>query len=163
MQSEDERAALGELRVQVGSISGEILMAKLLKQASLPRRVPVNPRRRWVDTGIEVVKGQTLSFAAAGKWTDLWIGTDANGFPDNPAEFLGRRRYPQFYWLALLGSVGRGGEEVFLIGDGKAKSYTFEGSGRLYVLANDNKSWLAYINNWGEMTLTISAVPGGPS
>ena len=115
----------------------------------------IDPRCRWIDTGVDVVAGQTLSFEVDGWWVDLFIPTDADGFDFNPAGLPGGRRCPRFPWLALLVALDRDLSQVFMIGDGPARQ-TFERPGRLFVFANDNDHSFARGNNWGEVILKIT-------
>ncbi len=114
----------------------------------------IDPRCRWVDTGTDVTVGQTLRFEATGRWIDLWIRTGPNGFGFNPAGIFGRRRCPQFRWLALLGAVDRDLSGAFLIGD--RREQPFSRAGRLFVFANDHDSDFADGNNRGHVTLKIT-------
>ena len=114
----------------------------------------IDPRYRWVDTGIDVSAGQTLVFRASGKLKDWYIPTDADGFAFNPAGLFARRRYPQHNWLALLGALDRDPDGVFPIGLREEK--LFNQSGRLFVFVNDHDSDFAYGNNKGVLSLTVT-------
>lgn len=115
----------------------------------------INPRCRWIDTGIDVAAGQTLRFDVEGWWVDFFIPTDPDGFDFNPAGAFGKRRCPGFPWLSLVGALDQSLPEAFLIGDG-ASSKTFVRAGRLFVFANDNDGHFARANNWGDVTLKIT-------
>lgn len=87
----------------------------------------------WVDTGVDVVAGQTLWFEASGRWVDALIPCGPAGFRFNPLGFLGRRRSPRHNWFALIGGLDEDEATLFLIGRGG--SHRFERSGRLSVFA----------------------------
>jgi hypothetical protein len=109
----------------------------------------------WVDTGIDVVSGQTLWFEASGRWVDALIPCGPAGFRFNPLGFLGRRRSPRHNWFALIGGLDEDEATLFLIGPGG--SHRFERSGRLSVFANDDRR--AYGNNRGRVLLRVSSDP----
>lgn len=109
----------------------------------------------WVDTGIDVVSGQTLWFEASGRWVDALIPCGPAGFRFNPLGFLGRRRSPRHNWFALIGGLDEDESTLFLIGRGG--SHRFERSGRLSVFANDDRR--AYGNNRGRVQLRIRSDP----
>jgi hypothetical protein len=115
----------------------------------------IEAKKKWNDTGIELVSGHEYHFAATGQWTDWWIKCDADGF-DSPhlllKVFEGLRRSPRSRWFALIGAINEGKPMQFEIG--KDRTLVMPVSGILTCFANDTMG--AYWNNSGSVQLTIT-------
>jgi hypothetical protein len=125
-------------------------------------RVPVVAREKWNWTGVHVEPGEHYTIAAAGRWTDLTIDTDAEGFLTDAAPKLTQglmrkheknRRMPAERWFCLVGCVGERGTP-FRIGAGLDWPVPAGASGILLCFANDVP--YAYWNNRGALTLTVT-------
>jgi hypothetical protein len=122
-----------------------------------PQSVGVNSRLKWNETGIRLTAGERYHFHATGTWVDWTITCDADGYESSNlilrvSEPL--RRVPDKRWFALIGSTGKKDGEVFLIGTDSL--YTPRTTGELLCFAND--VILAYCNNHGAVTLTVTRV-----
>jgi hypothetical protein len=124
--------------------------------------VPIRARARWNATGLRVEPGERYLLVAAGRWTDFYICTDADGYASDDApgpvrRFLRRheqeRRLPDERWFALIGCVGERGPP-FRIGSRREWPVPPGASGTLSCYANDVPS--AYWNNWGTLRLTVT-------
>lgn len=116
-----------------------------------PKKVTINARDVWNDTGIDVNAGETYSFRANGLWTDLIKSCDANGYTNAYMRLFDRwKRSRDNDWFALIGSLNQSGD--FLIGT--QKTIDFNTEGRLYCFANDVPHF--YWNNRGSLTLEIT-------
>lgn len=115
----------------------------------------IQARRRWNDTGIELVSGHEYHFAARGRWTDLWYECDADGYTSpNPIFVAGEwlRRSPRSRWFALIGAVNADKPIQFEIG--VDRTLLMPVSGTLTCFAND-LPW-TYWNNSGSVQLTVT-------
>jgi hypothetical protein len=119
--------------------------------------VPVAARKSSNDTGLQVAAGQHYEFQTAGSWVDMWVTSDAGGYP-TPWWSLGQRlgerfrRVPDAPWFALIGMVRAGTQsQLFIIG--AASQVIMPMSGRLACFANDVPGF--YWNNRGTVQLTI--------
>jgi hypothetical protein len=119
--------------------------------------VPVAARKSSNDTGLQVAAGQHYQFQAAGTWVDIWLASDAGGYP-TPRWSLGQRlaerfrRVPDAPWFALIGMVQDNTvSRAFVIG--AASRITMPMSGRLACFANDVPGF--YWNNRGALWLSI--------
>ena len=90
----------------------------------------VNAQQAWVDTGMDLNAGDTLTISANGAWSNAAGGTAAgpDGFPipasDGPLSTAN---------LAAL--IGKVGNAIFSVGS--AYNKTSPGTGRLYLQMND--------------------------
>ena len=118
----------------------------------MKNHIEVIARKRWNDSGIDIVKGQIVTIEASGKWTDDTIATSPDGF-NRPWLHLVRwtRRAPRSPWFALIAVIGRRKRPVNHIGS--EASFTADTNGRLYLYAND--AWLFYFNNKGSIQATV--------
>lgn len=113
--------------------------------------VTIFAKQRWNDTGVEVENGETYLLEAAGKWRDLVITTDADGYSNWYMWLFNRfKRFKQAKWFTLIGCINKSGD--FIIG--KTTKKNFKESGKLYCYANDG--WCFYSNNFGSLELTIT-------
>lgn len=100
------------------------------------RQVIVSGDVGWNDAGIEVRAGQTVYFAATGqvRWgKDRHDGPagERNSPPNNA------RPMPNHNAAALIGKIGTGSGDHFLIGD-ESGAFRMRSSGRLYLGVNDD-------------------------
>src|SRR5687768_140660 len=132
-------------------------------EPTTPRSATIRARRDWNSTGITVMAGHTYQLEATGKWTDLIITRDANGYATDEAPFLSRaslrkhearRRMPHENWFVLVGGIDRDHTTTFRIGTGCV--YVAPRTGELTCFANDDPSF--YWNNWGSIELMVTPV-----
>jgi hypothetical protein len=79
----------------------------------------IEAKKKWNDTGIELVRGHEYRFTARGRWTDWWIECDADGYASpNPILKVaeGLRRSPRSPWFALIGAIDAQNHTQFEIG-----------------------------------------------
>jgi uncharacterized protein (DUF2235 family) len=152
----------------------------------------INP---WNYTGIYLEAGGTYEFTATGEWMDRSIvcgpgGTNDGNFEpgeifqvigtligklekvyghvtgNKAVDFKGTRRFEQYPWFSLVGTVANNDGEpgldgtpaphqCFLIGN-KCRLKNLKKSGYLYCFAND--AWNFYGNNRGSVQLAIRRV-----
>jgi len=115
----------------------------------------IEAKRKWNDTGIELVSGHEYLFKATGRWTDWGTVCDADGYASpNPtlqaAEWL--RRSPRSRWFALIGALDANKLTHFEIG--RSRSLIMPASGILTCFAND-VAWM-YWNNSGSVHLYVT-------
>ena len=124
--------------------------------------VQVHSRKIWNATGIEVAAGERYAFRAQGEWTDFTIDASPKGYATMEAPGLSRkflsffehaRRMPGANWFALIGAIGQDETSAFLIGE-RREDWEATGNGELMCFANDVR--MAYFNNCGSVTLTIT-------
>ena len=128
-------------------------MAKIYLLPGNKETVDIYARKFWNRTSIHLEVGANYHFKATGKWTDLIIETDADGFQRRYLQpFEAFRRVPTQNWFALIGTVDRMMTTAFLIG--KEVTLTPPKSGELVCFANDVSSM--YWNNWGRLRLTVT-------
>jgi hypothetical protein len=100
------------------------------------RQVNVPSSSGWTDTGIDVRSGQTIYVEASGevRWgRDRRDGPEGErNSPTNPA-----RPMPNRPAAALIGKVGAGSSDYFLIG-GEEGAIRMRASGRLFLGINDD-------------------------
>lgn len=123
--------------------------------------VDINSICKWNNTGIQLEQGFNYIFEATGKWTDLNITCDANGYKTGdanwysiPVLFLTEifRRQPSQNWFRLIGCIDNE-NKCFDIGTNKT-FFMKDTSGILYCYANDVP--IAYSNNSGSIKLKIT-------
>ncbi|MGA7156164.1 MAG: DUF2235 domain-containing protein [Acidobacteriaceae bacterium] len=113
---------------------------------------------RWNDTALHVLKGESYTFTADGKWYDATIKSDANGYTSKlwrhrlTARF---RRSPRGNWFLLMGALSMDDRKAFAIGTGPT-THTATEDGKLFCFAND--LWWFYFNNSGLMKLTVERI-----
>lgn len=134
------------------------LLAALILGHVLPAEaattVQVAARQPWVDTGVNVVAGETVSAQVTGEWSDFTIKTDADGYasPWNMKPLEWARRLPKARWFALVGCVGRDLHHCQVMSTGN-QTLIMPITGRLYLFANDAPGF--YWNNTGALTVAI--------
>lgn len=117
--------------------------------------VKILAKSKWNSTQLEIVQGEEYEFIAIGKWTDLLITKDADGYTNSYMRlFDNRKRAKQFLWFALVGALDKNEDKYFLIG--KNNSILFNEAGMLYCFANDAEGF--YWNNFGHLTLQIKRI-----
>ena len=130
-------------------------------QVNETRRAWIHAPEPWNDTGITMVAGQRYRLVATGRWIDLLIKTDANGFTTDETPWIGRwlmrrheknRRRPHDNWFALIGAIGRDETTTFRIGT--ELTFVADRDGELTCFANDAPK--AYGNNRGKIELAVT-------
>jgi hypothetical protein len=110
---------------------------------------------RWNDTALKMLKGESYTLTADGKWYDATIKSDANGYTSDllrhrlTARF---RRSPKQNWFLLMGALSMEDCKAFALGAGPT-TYTATEEGKLYCFAND--LWRFYFNNSGLVKLAV--------
>src|SRR6266498_1837839 len=115
--------------------------------------VTIQARKKWNDTGIQLIAGQEYQFTAAGKWIDWFIPCEADGFPSRDLILRltqWQRRVPSENWFALMGALDFDKTSIFKIGAGR--TLVMNRSGTLTCFANDVP--YMYWNNHGSIQLT---------
>jgi hypothetical protein len=108
------------------------------------------------------VSGQRYQMEAVGRWRDLTIKRDANGFTSSEVPILGgvmekhepKRRMPHENWFKLIGAVDRDQATAFAIGTSHER--VAQRSGQLTCYANDEPGF--YWNNFGSVELTVTRI-----
>jgi glucose dehydrogenase len=111
------------------------------------RKVSVDPKGAWQDTGLFLPAGSTAQISAAGKWSPwpaagLWSGPEGNEAWQGQVAFIPAS--------ALMGRLGTNGKP-FLVG--ATSELTAKENGQLYLAMNDLFS--ALWDNAGEMKAEI--------
>ncbi|EXJ10240.1 MULTISPECIES: hypothetical protein [Nitrincola] len=120
----------------------------------------VNPKIKYVESGLLVSVGEQYSFSARGKWKDCHKICDAEGWSDGLIRiFMRFNRIPYQPYFLLCGVVGRDDRHAFPIGVQKEwtvpANLVGEPSGCLYLFANDIP--FMYFNNY-----ELDESQGGP-
>jgi hypothetical protein len=115
----------------------------------------IEAKKKWNDTGIELVSGHEYLFKVTGQWTDGRMQCDADGYRSpnlilKATEWL--RRSPRSRWFALIGALDANELTQFEIGT--VRTLIMPASGTLTCFAND-VSWM-YWNNYGSVQLSIT-------
>lgn len=121
----------------------------------MAKAVEVFARCKWNDTGLDIIRGQTVRIVAEGQWIDSSIQASPDGFEKpwlNPVRFT--RRLPSTPWFCLCATVDRMKRPIHRIG--KSGEFVAGRDGRLYLFAND--AWLFYANNKGSIQATVEVV-----
>lgn len=114
--------------------------------------VTIESKKKWNDTGIDLIEGHQYSYEAIGKWKDWCIECDADGYSKFFMDLIGWiKRRPSAKWFQLIGSVEK--NPVHTIDLSQKGIFTSPASGRLWVYANDAD--FAYCNNSGSLKLHI--------
>lgn len=120
-------------------------------------QVAVFARPKWNDTRIDMRRGETYQFEAAGIWYDASIPCHADGYP-SPSfgfRFAERwRRYRRGNWFALTGAIGQNDSASFPID--LQNAMIIPADGVLHCYANDLR--FAYGNNSGCLQVTIKRI-----
>ena len=119
------------------------------------KRIPIDSRQRWNDTGVDVVKGVLYDVTVTGQWCDAKEPCGPEGWPGNRFInlFTLLRRARQFRWAALVGSVDQRKPYVHVM-PGVIKA---PATGRLFCFFNDARGF--YWNNSGKLVITINGIP----
>jgi len=111
--------------------------------------------KRFTQTGIKVIKGETYQITAVGKWQDAGFEpTDAAGFPSKNAAMrfaIYLKPMPKENYLKLVAKVGGRHEAI-----GTEAKIRFKNSGKLIPQPNDAVFFFG--NNSGTLTVTIKRV-----
>jgi hypothetical protein len=117
----------GDLRVRLADLSGIVFRRSAASAARIDLPSQNNPPGNWLDTKIDVEKGERLKIEATGQVSVRNYGIIAG--PDGNREWSGNS-FGNFPMLSVVGKIGKRGQP-FLIGNGySGKS---RGSGRLYL------------------------------
>lgn len=127
----------------------------------------LDPVHLFIDTGVQVLAGETYHLQADGKWKDASLVVDANGWTGFGIGWLHRfNRMPKVNWFTLIACIGQKLETARAIGKSEVITITAQDQPdptpqTLTVFANDWPSW--YCNNsivtpeeGGPMRLTIT-------
>jgi Ca2+-binding EF-hand superfamily protein len=97
-------------------------------------RIIVDPKERWVDTGLTVERGDLMAFDTSGQ---VQLSTDGNDVASPAGAHSGRRAAQAPLPSNLAGAlIGRIGNVEFVIGT--RSSMTAPASGRLFLGVNDD-------------------------
>lgn len=131
------------------------------KVAELPaggaRSMQVVAGASWLNTGIQVKKGETYRVTADGQWrmSPHCNQTDAGGtglqFNLFCQDALNIRPFIPVNFQTLLGRIGAVGQ-MFAVG--KSLEFTAEEDGILYLGPNDNEAWL--FDNTGVLNVKVA-------
>jgi len=111
-------------------------------------KVPAN--QSWVDTGLTLEAGRTLSIVASGRvWANASLSFGPEGVADRP-EWKQYSIVPEAPHLGLIAKIGDEGAPFFL---GSSYQARLTATGKLFLGVNDRD----VANNRGELTVTISA------
>ena len=117
--------------------------------------VEIRARCIWNETNIEICEGEKYKFNANGKWTDFFVTKNANGYSNSYMQLFKKwKRSKEHPWFALIGTLNKNENELFLIGKNSSKQ--FSKTGKLYFFANDAKMF--YWNNFGKIHLQIKRI-----
>lgn len=143
------RAALA-VEILVGSVNGGRSVPLLPKDANT-KSVIVQGKRPWTNTGIQIKKGDVISFEATGEveWaTGKKVGPEGS-LSKIRARFPGRPYpSPNIGAGGLVGRVGQG--SAFVVG--KSARVTADRTGVLYLGINDN----FFTKNSGQFSVSIT-------
>lgn len=130
---------LGTTRRSHTTDSYQITRIQLTTHAHLP----------WVDTGIDLSPGETLSIEATGTWSVGGVNSQQTGSSGYPGAYNPQALDSRLPFAALIGAVGN--SNPFLVGDGR--SDTIVTGGRLYLSMNDVAE--SFDDNSGAMRVEI--------
>ncbi len=120
------------------------------------KRVRVDSREYWNDTGIDVAPGEEYAFSVEGNqtWRDASHVSTADGYTA-AVDTLSRpfKRFRGARLFTLIGAVDK--RRAFRIGS-SLPSWKPEAGGRLFAYANDVRGF--YGNNEGAIELTVRRV-----
>lgn len=94
-------------------------------------KVTVEAKAEWVDTGVDVVPGKTVTFRASGVWNTL------NGNSNFSCDADGRAAAGQVGGLPIGTLIARVGLTGAPIPVGVRRTISFSASGRLFLACND--------------------------
>ena len=127
----------------------------LVLQIGQSTTATIHARKKWNDTGIQLIAGQEYQFTAAGRWVDWFIPCDAEGYPSRNWVLRvteRQRRVPGENWFVLMGALDSDRKSIFKIGSGR--TLVMPQSGMLTCFAND--ILYMYWNNKGAIQLTVT-------
>jgi hypothetical protein len=118
----------GDLHVAVSDLGGITFRTSGPSTAKATVSCQNQPPQNWLETKVELEKGQKLKIEATGQVTVRNYGIVSG--PDGNRDYSGHATFNNFPMLSLVGKVGKKGEP-FLIGN----SYTgkVRGQGKLYL------------------------------
>ena len=118
----------GDLRVSVSDLSGITFRMSGPSTAKATVSCQNQPPQNWLETKVDLEKGQKIKIEATGQVTVRNYGIVSG--PDGNREYSGHATFNNFPMLSLGGKVGKKGEP-FLIGN----NYTgkVRGQGKLYL------------------------------
>ena len=104
----------------------------------------------WNDTGVRIDPGEHYSFSAKGKWKDLILNSDADGYTNFYMRlFKNLKRSKENDFFVLMGSI----DKINNFRIGTSAVIKFDTPGTLSCFANDVKGF--YWNNFGSLDLII--------
>ena len=128
------------------------------------KRVIVNSRAKFNDSGVDLVAGSVYRIASVpgARWKDLHLSRDANGWKSEDIKFFSRfvrsleknRRLPSAHWFEMVGAYGKSDRNLFRIGT-QVMFQAAENS-RLFLFANDLPSM--YWNNSGSIETIVTRI-----
>jgi hypothetical protein len=131
---------------------------------SAPTIITVPADQRWFHTGLQLAKGASyrIEVPPGQHWTDWYIDYGPEGGTSSVQRLTARwLRFRgdatgKAEYLTLIGTIGESLEHAFVIGNGP-RAFTAPVSGELVCFAND--LWVAYRNNSGSMTISVTSTP----
>jgi len=105
----------------------------------LERSYVIDSTKDWVNTGIEITKGEVIEMSAEGRFVWKREGRELCG-PDGADvySYSANKPMPAASTGALIARIGTDAKETFLVGSKKTIVATT--SGRLYLGINDDKT-----------------------
>lgn len=127
----------------------------------------LDPAHLFIDTGVQVLAGETYQLQAEGMWKDARLIVDANGWTRFGIGWLRRfNRMPNVNWFTLIACIGRNLNTARAIGKSQVITITTQDQPdaapqALTVFANDwpsryDNNFIASPEEGGPMRLTIT-------
>ena len=85
------------------------------------KQTQIRSRDKWAETDLFVEQGVRYFFRVIGKWCDMNHCCDANGYTVDYLNFARiwlRCRHEPATWFALIGTIDKSTDTMFVIGDG---------------------------------------------
>lgn len=113
----------------------------------------VAARDKWIDTGLDLRAGESISFAASGTRRDLTFVSGPEGYAASAymKPFERFRWNPRGRWFELTGCIDKDIARSFAIG--QRPSIACPANGRLYLFPNDVPGF--YSNTSGALTVRV--------
>ena len=144
-----EFASARYLNSRIVGLQGDGSTSKATAAALSSRPVAVRADAQWVDSGIDVSKGDTISLKAQGRWSN---GGDTPQYVTPfgfPGSFLPGTLLPSAPLGALIARVG---DSAFLVGSGA--DAPSPAGGRLFLAMNDVADM--YADNRGQVQVSVA-------
>ena len=84
------------------------------------KQTQIRSRDKWAETDLFVEQGVRYFFRVIGKWCDMNHCCDANGYTVDYLNFARiwlRCRHEPATWFALIGTIDKSTDTMFVIGD----------------------------------------------